>query len=126
MTQGTWYYMAAVLQQHPRMYNVLPHDLESFVYALVVLVLQFQRHSLIELLPEYFTSTFGDAAQTEDGLTCGGGRKTEHIRAGHPGWELRADESPLATLISDLYRLLQSQWASFSKLEIRAMTLTGA
>lgn len=114
--------MAAILQKHPRMYNVLPHDLESFVYALVVPVLQYQRHDITKkLLPEYFTSTFDGAAQTEDGLTCGGGRKTEHIRAGHPGWTLKAKNSPLATLIKKLYLLLQAQWASFEEIDREAI-----
>lgn len=115
--------MAAILQQHPRMYNVLPHDLESFVYALVVPVLQFQRHTTMEdLLPQYFSSTFDSAGQTKAGLTRGGAIKTAYIKAGGPGWTLKARNSPLATLISKLYRLLQAQWESFSEADRDAMS----
>lgn len=88
--------MAAILQQHPRMYNVLPHDLESFVYALVVPVLQFQRHSIAaEALPKFFSSMFDGAYQTDDGME-GGMVKAAYIELGRPRWELSADESPLA------------------------------
>lgn len=114
--------MAAMLQQYPHMYNVLPHDLESFVYALDVPVLQFQQHNLNKaMLADYFRWTFDGAMET-DGLIHGGQTKGNHVKHGEPEWELCAEDSPLATLINNLYRLLQSQWESFSKSERRAIT----
>lgn len=107
--------MAAMLQLYPRMYNMLPHDLESFVYALVVPTIQFFPHSYTDRPKAFapiFHETFNSVTEDDAGFACGGRTKRERIKDGQPEWQLKAVGSPLDTLIGELYGLLQSYWQS--------------
>lgn len=97
------------------MYNMLPHDLESFVYSLVVPVIQFLHHSYTnrpKAFAHIFYETFNSVNEDDAGFACGGRTKRERIKDGQPEWRLKAVGSPLDTLISELYGLLQSYWQS--------------
>ena len=60
----------------------------------------------------HFSLTF-EVAEQVDGYMYARGLKMSQVRLGQPEWRLIARNSPLDTLIKNLYLLLQAQWNSF-------------
>lgn len=142
--------MSASILLDPTRPNKVADDLESIIYVITECLLRFYPHDLswsppkdtnpqeiantvirstnlkAKPLVDYVTMTFYECSYNDSSLAVGGRHKLQHIRAGHPGFELRkgekARELEYQHLLKKLYELLQEHYNAI-KPELEASDL---
>lgn len=113
--------MSGALLKYPLKPHDLADDLESFVHVLCFVALCFQAHSLSprgqknseNIALAQFMKSFFFEASVYGNFTIGGFRKMHNIQQGRPDFILDNSQGPLATLITELYKILERHYIAF-------------